>query len=315
MSAQPSEAPAPAAEAPAPASGAAKRKADDVVSPDDAAGVPDAAAAAPDAAAAPSTKRSKPDDAAAPTKPAAPPTKRAKPAIASDYEAGIGWPSRRPRAPRYRHGWFLPTHERVFEKVLPKDATCVLELGSWYGSSTEWLAERCPNATIYAVDLWEDGFILKEQRDHYSTMGESKLEGMLRRHPLYDTFLANLWDHRDRVVPLKMQTVAGVELLKKHGVKPQVIYIDADHHYEAVKKDIAACLDNFPDAICVGDDYGHYDDVRNAVNESAAKYDKTVHVDQNHCWTYAPLATITGRTFKPKPKATDSFASLLAGYK
>ena len=35
---------------------------------------------------------------------------------------------------------------------------------------------------MYAVDLWDDGFILDAQRDHYSTMGESKLERMLRDH-------------------------------------------------------------------------------------------------------------------------------------
>ena len=44
------------------------------------------------------------------------------------------------------------------------------------------------------------------------------------------------------------------------------------------------------------------------------EFDKHVHVDQNHCWTYHRMESGTGRTFKPKPKATDSFASLLAGY-
>ena len=46
----------------------------------------------------------------------------------------------------------------------------------------------------------------------------------------------------------------------------------------------------------------------------ALEFDKHVHVDQNHCWTYHRMESGTGRTFKPKPKATDSFASLLAGY-
>ena len=69
-----------------------------------------------------------------------------------------------------------------------------------------------------------------------------------------------------------------------------------------------------PDAILVGDDYGHYESVRNAVTECALEFDKHVHVDQNHCWTYHRMESGTGRTFKPKPKATDSFASLLAGY-
>ena len=42
------------------------------------------------------------------------------------------------------------------------------------------------------VDLWDDSFILDKQRDHYSTMGDRKLENLLNNHPLWDTFLANL---------------------------------------------------------------------------------------------------------------------------
>ena len=242
--------------------------------------------------------------------------KRVKIELERDLDNGIGWPSGRPREPRYRHGWFLPTHERVFEKVLEDvgEVKVILELGSWYGSSTEWLCERCPDAAVYAVDLWDDSFILDKQRDHYSTMGDRKLENLLNNHPLWDTFLANLWSYRDQVVPLKMETTQGVQVLKDKGIKPQIIYIDADHHYEPCKKDIQACLRAFPDAILVGDDYGHYESVRNAVTECALEFDKHVHVDQNHCWTYHRIESGTGRTFKPKPKATDSFASLLAGY-
>ena len=229
-------------------------------------------------------------------------------------EDGVGWPGRRPRAPPFMHGWFLQTHERVFDAVLDASVTTILELGSWYGASTEWLARACPKATVYAVDLWKDEFILDAQRDHYRTMGDRKLERMLDTHPLYDTFLANLWRHRGSVVPLRMDTVAGVKLLKDAGVAPDVVYVDADHHYAACKRDIEACLDAFPDALLVGDDYGHYDDVRNAVTESAVKYGKTVHVDANHCWCYRGLESVSGRNFTPKPKASTSFADLLRGY-
>ena len=47
--------------------------------------------------------------------------------------------------------------------------------------------------------------------------------------------------------------------------------------------------------------------MRNAVTECALEFDKHVHVDQNHCWTYHRMesATDPGRTFQTKPKATD----------
>ena len=112
-----------------------------------------------------------------------------------------------------------------------------------------------------------------------------------------------------------MDTVAGVDWCKKRGVVPDLIYIDADHHYKAVKRDLCACLNAFPDATLVGDDYGNYKDVKDAVLECAREFNKIVHVDQNHCWTYAPIQSDTGLTFKPKPKTGSSMASLLASYK
>ncbi|KAJ1445954.1 hypothetical protein M885DRAFT_278670 [Pelagophyceae sp. CCMP2097] len=233
-----------------------------------------------------------------------------------EYDRGIGFPRHRPSATPFMHGWFLETHERVFRAVLTDETRVVLELGSWYGASTRWLARHVPpGSTVYAVDLWRDNFILDEQRDHYSTMGDRRLVSMLQRHPLRQTFLANLWDWRDRVVPLKMTTERGVKHLVDRGIVPDVIYIDADHHYEACKLDIQMCLDAFPDAILVGDDWGNYDDVKNAVTEMARKYGKSVHVDQNHTWTYARLESATGRTFTPRPEKKSSFASLLADFK
>lgn len=59
------------------------------------------------------------------------------------------------------------------------------------------------------------------------------------------------------------------------GIKPDIIYIDADHHYDAAKSDILKSLELFPDAILVGDDYGNYEDVRRAVHECANEFMKT----------------------------------------
>ena len=68
-----------------------------------------------------------------------------------------------------------------------------------------------------------------------------------------------------------MDSVAGLEWLKSQGIQPDMIYIDGDHHYDAVVRDLEACSRLFPDAILVGDDFGNYKDVSKAVTECAAK--------------------------------------------
>lgn len=44
---------------------------------------------------------------------------------------------------------------------------------------------------------------------------------------------------------------------------------------------------------------GNYEDVRRAVHECANKAGRTVHVDQNHCWAYMPIQSLTGVNIAP----------------
>lgn len=121
---------------------------------------------------------------------------------------------------------------------------------------------------VYAIDLWDDQFILNDNHYH---MKNNKLSTTLGQHPLYQTFLRNMWALRHKVVPIHMDSVAGLEWLKAQNIEPDIIYIDGDHHYEAVVRDLEACSRLFPDAILVGDDYGNYKDVERAVTECAAR--------------------------------------------
>jgi hypothetical protein len=262
----------------------------------------------------------------------------------------VGFPINQPNHQIYHHGWFLETHIRVFRAIIQPTTKIIFELGSWYGSSTRWLVENS-DAKVFAIDLWDDGFILND--NHYNSSHE--LRSMLRSHPLYETFLKNLWEYKDRVTPLRMKTLDGLQYLFDQGtvillkvfllslcllapvcflgIKPDIIYIDADHHYDAAKKDILKSLELFPDAIIVGDDYGNYEDVRRAVHECANEFMKTglsshtslpfpphfsllplsltVHVDNNHCWTYCCLTSPTGHNIAPKNTGQGKFSNLM----
>jgi hypothetical protein len=55
----------------------------------------------------------------------------------------------------------------VLAELLSSQTRCVLELGSWLGSSTRFIADHAPNAVIICVDLWDNNFIKEQQGDHY----------------------------------------------------------------------------------------------------------------------------------------------------
>ena len=83
--------------------------------------------------------------------------------------------------------------------------------------------------------------------------------------------------------------------------------------HQAAKEDIRQSLLAFPDALCVGDDYGNNEGVKHAVLECAQEFKKTVHIDQNHCWAYMRINSDTGSNVTPRPKG--GFAGLLKGFK
>jgi hypothetical protein len=75
-------------------------------------------------------------------------------------------------------------------------------------------------------------------------------------------------------------------MLKEIDVSPDLIYVDANHHYQPVLDDVSLCVELFPDALIVGDDW-HYEEVQRAVKEVAAKHDKELYVHGSNCWTYS----------------------------
>ena len=93
-------------------------------------------------------------------------------------------------------------------------------------------------------------------------------------------------------------------------MKPDVIYIDANHHYEGAKEDISTCLKFFKGAHIAGDDYGNYEDVKRAVHECATDYGQIVYVDATHCWTYTE---VKGHAITKTVPSTN-FDDLLSGF-
>jgi predicted O-methyltransferase YrrM len=136
---------------------------------------------------------------------------------------------------------------------VPQTARLIVELGSWTGRSTRLLAELAPGATIVAIDHW------KGSPEHSD---DPELREALPR--LYETFLAECWANRERIIPVRMGSVPGLRAVAQAGLAPDAIYIDADHSYGSVVADLTAALDLFPNAVIVGDDWD-WEDVRRAV--------------------------------------------------
>lgn len=192
-----------------------------------------------------------------------------------DLKKMFPFPASEPDVPLSDHGWFGLENEELLKAALGPHTKVVLELGSWLGKSTRFIAQAAPNAALIALDHWLGS-------------AEHKINPTLRPMLpiLHETFLKNCWALRDRLIPLRANTVPGMKLVHGHGILPDLVYVDAAHDYQSVRADIMTALELFPDALLCGDDF-QWPGVAQAVRERVSEGAMTALVKGNAWWRAA----------------------------
>lgn len=148
----------------------------------------------------------------------------------------------------------LETDAKALKKLLNMVARgnmMVAEVGSWKGHSTSVLAKTVANygGSVFVVDHW------------MGSKGASDAEAV-KAQDVYSIFKRNMialgvWDI---VHPLVMDSQTASQVFAD-GIL-DLIFIDADHHYEFVKNDILSWLPKLRDGgiLCGHDCEGYYSD-------------------------------------------------------
>lgn len=210
-----------------------------------------------------------------------------------DTDDRVGWPNFSQDITPLAHGWFRPGNVETLTHLIQPDFKCIVELGSWLGSSTLKLLKTAPNALIFAVDIWSNEYFLNDS--HYDK-SDPVFSNILNGCSIYHQFLANTKGYRVKrndagdyqgLVPMQMKSSEALAILRDMGIKPDLIYIDASHHYDFVVEDVTLCLRYFPDAMLVGDDWDNLD-VRRAVQDVARSFQlsDSIFVNGGTCWTF-----------------------------
>jgi hypothetical protein len=169
------------------------------------------------------------------------------------------WPLDRPEdaAPGQEQGWLGAGSEVMLARSLSPKTKLVVELGAWLGLSSRFIADHAPRATVVSVDTWEGSTEHKTQERYTKLLPR-----------LFETFQARCWDHRERIVPVRTTSLDGLRRVADAGLEPDLVYVDAEHTYEAVSAELRLARTLFPHALLCGDDYD-WSGVRLAVNEFA----------------------------------------------
>lgn len=179
--------------------------------------------------------------------------------------------------PFTEQNWFNNPYQlaRWIKKYRP-DIRTIVEIGSWTGHSTCFMASLLPeDGLVYAVDHW---------------LGSIEHQPGSDIHPaflpkLYEVFLSNVI-HRNlahKIIPVRMDSVTASKtpFFKNLNRSIDLIYIDGDHSEEGCYNDLEAW---FPyvkgHGVLCGDDYT-FESVQKAIYRFASKYDLKVIFDTN----------------------------------
>jgi hypothetical protein len=155
----------------------------------------------------------------------------------------IKFPDEKPLVNRDDHGWFDDRNKSFLKNIITKDTKIIVELGSWLGTSTRWFCENS-NANIFCVDHWLGS---NEHQNRRSLKQKLPI--------LYETFIVNCWEYKNRIIPIRMNTIAGMHYISDNNISPDIIFIDASHEYDDVLKDLNTAHTLFPNATLTGDDF------------------------------------------------------------
>jgi hypothetical protein len=136
----------------------------------------------------------------------------------------------------------------IEDKIASKQVRYFLEIGSFLGGSTEHWLRASPNTTVIAVDPWQDGWAGTYAADHGFAEYQEQLN---RKDGFFQTFLVNLKNNKDRVIPVRDRSPEILVKFYLMGLRPEIIFFDANK----VVDDIAIAHRLWPDAILTGDDW------------------------------------------------------------
>lgn len=157
----------------------------------------------------------------------------------------------------------IPTRKRWHEILnrLPSEGACrVIEIGVWRGTLSRELLKR-PRLQLVMVDAWNSA----TARDTWIESGSKMAD---YPQAVYDEAFIRVqrmaYDYRGRARVVRCPSPEAKWLVRGTA---DIVFIDGDHSYEAVKEDIAAWLNRVrPGGYIGGHDWGErFPGVRQAV--------------------------------------------------
>jgi precorrin-6B methylase 2 len=158
-------------------------------------------------------------------------------------------------------------YNRAVQEMSIDKGSVFIEIGAWLGRSSSYMCVEILNSKknikFYIIDNWSGS------PDDVGENGSSSLIDYMKiknfnSEQVYDTFKKNMRP-LNNYIDLKMSSIEAANMFKDNSV--DFLFLDGDHRYNEVKKDIIAWLPKIKiGGIFSGHDF-HYPSVNRAVLE------------------------------------------------
>ena len=177
---------------------------------------------------------------------------------------------------QFGENWF--TYPNLYKSMVKKfpSGSKFVEVGSWKGKSAAYLAVEIINSnkniSLDCVDTWMGSNEDPHVNDFY-----------VKSNTLYELFIENTSSLSSVINPIRMDSVSASKKYEDNSL--DFVFIDANHEYDYVKKDIEAWFPKVKvGGIIAGHDYKYgWTDVDKAVDEFFIN--KRI-LSREACWIY-----------------------------
>ncbi len=171
-------------------------------------------------------------------------------------------------------------HPALARAIGEVDARVCVDVGVWKGLSTLTMANAVgAGGVVIAVDTFLGS------PEHWNRQQPDMIRSLQFRNglpQLYWQFMANcvLTGMQDRIVPLAQTSSNAAVILKRRGIRADLVHVDAAHDFDSVLADLRAYFWNVlrPGGILMGDDY-NWEEVKRAVDRFTANNHLTLEID------------------------------------
>jgi hypothetical protein len=183
--------------------------------------------------------------------------------------------------PEFGENWF--DYQELYNSMVEKfpSGSKFIEVGSWKGKSAAYIAVEIINSKkdikIDCIDLWADCI------DSWKGISEDQKDEHVKSNYLYELFIKNISSLSNIINPIRMDSISASKIYKDNTI--DFIFIDANHDYDNVKKDIEAWFPKVKiGGVIAGHDYTKYwPGVVKAVNDFFVKKNTLI---SGSCWIY-----------------------------